>query len=1272
MAKKKISSLPKIAFTLTFVAILCTLSTQNIFATGWSGGSSAYSSGGCGTRKNSNSYFDTCVGGAWEYYEYVNGWKGIVYTMSLISTNTQAYGLKISEKCAEVGGFYSFGMIPYSPNALRSWGIKSAIESSYPDRPWRNKQQIGSVRKVGSATINMLSGEALEGIKPNSVARKSQSWKTTDAPLSNDQIGARAQYYSDPSKAYEAYKEAEEHGVTDPRYNADTVAAFCYTDKGWSSKASTFDSSSKATVSGASVTTGWSGWDSKTTTSYTTTSSSVTLDFEHKLRRVGTGDNISNAVSVGWTISSAYSASGTASWPANVAGEKSNIGGKSVTVNIARGETKTVCATITHASKISGNTSSGSESSTACITITREGGGSSTCETGRGAYHNNIGSTGVSKNGGDFSFSGDNPNGDFSRSNEFGNYVSLTSIWAKPGDSIQFMHRICAGAQSVVDDPKSDLGSSYNTSYDFSAITTFDGGANIDYLFGNTLGQRKNSISASELEGENYELAISSPSEGANYGCNQMSGSSIIGYYRIPSLSHNNNCRSASATRLSDAGNTITQTMSWKDLRAKVTRHHESWTDSEGHHHSRTWYTTDVDSTHNGSRTFTSAASVYVPYNYIIKPYIVRTDESNSIVTLGGEISTNVYLPVDKRENKQVGGTYATQTKPTKVKVISYVASSLNTPTSEISYYVDTNGVATNNLCSKIKGNGSDRTVTRTCRVVKEESDVILNENPTGNLDGTYSSSDSKNNNVNAGGSYYGNISATVPDAGDDNYNIGDRFCIAVATWPGDSHNSGAASSINKSNQQVALSDDAGSGAQWSISAPTCVTIAKNPTFSVEGSQLSTTGNVSSSVFNRSGKYYYSSWSEYGIVAAGAVNNTASGAATTYINALGLKSFSNPNYAIGLKETNLASVSAGAHNGGGQIFNSQTMYNKNVNKPGGATNLGIGEDIRDFYESIKNVYTRKADDAYRDEAGVKSYNDIYRVKNSWGRYVSPTKYNGYYDITPNAAYACKYDAQKGYYVVASGDMARATKIDSKTGREVNTAPYYCLDNGAKYHHVVGNAYIGNANDDSIATQLRLFVDDLKSGDSQETYRNQTMVIHVEGKLVIDANFIIANYYNGQEADRFTDIQQIPQIIIIADSIDITANVTRIDAWLIADIDNGTINTCAYDNFNGFRSGQYINSVGKSSTLTANKCSRELVINGPVTTKNLILNRTAGAGTQPSRFNYSGTSLQANDAYYVQRGEIFNLRPDAYLWGYYQAQRNGIITTVYSHEYPTRY
>ena len=147
---------------------------------------------------------------------------------------------------------------------------------------------------------------------------------------------------------------------------------------------------------------------------------------------------------------------------------------------------------------------------------------------------------------------------------------------------------------------------------------------------------------------------------------------------------------------------------------------------------------------------------------------------------------------------------------------------------------------------------------------------------------------------------------------------------------------------------------------------------------------------------------------------------------------------------------------------------------------------------------------------------------------------------------------------------------------------------------------------------------------------------KSVVILATGTVTITGNITYTT------AD-LTNVRQIPQVVIIANNINIkgsdAANAVRqIDAWLVA---SGTINTC-YD-FTG--------------NLTTNKCGTPLIVNGPVVTNKLVLNRTAG----------SGTGAQSGDP-----AERFNLRPDAFLWAQLQASGNDKAQTVYSTELPPRF
>jgi hypothetical protein len=126
-------------------------------------------------------------------------------------------------------------------------------------------------------------------------------------------------------------------------------------------------------------------------------------------------------------------------------------------------------------------------------------------------------------------------------------------------------------------------------------------------------------------------------------------------------------------------------------------------------------------------------------------------------------------------------------------------------------------------------------------------------------------------------------------------------------------------------------------------------------------------------------------------------------------------------------------------------------------------------------------------------------------------------------------------------------------------------------------------------------------------------------------------------------DTLRSLSDIPQVVIIANQIRITGGVTNIDAWLIASGATGNLITCS--------------DVATASQLTASNCNQRLTVNGPVMAKHLYLYRTAGAETG----NQTGDPA-----------EVFNLRPDAYLWATSYLSDAGRLQTVTTKELPPRF
>lgn len=136
---------------------------------------------------------------------------------------------------------------------------------------------------------------------------------------------------------------------------------------------------------------------------------------------------------------------------------------------------------------------------------------------------------------------------------------------------------------------------------------------------------------------------------------------------------------------------------------------------------------------------------------------------------------------------------------------------------------------------------------------------------------------------------------------------------------------------------------------------------------------------------------------------------------------------------------------------------------------------------------------------------------------------------------------------------------------------------------------------------------------------------------------------------------FSRPTQIPQLLIIARDITINSNVGRVDAWLIA---TNAISTCNQRS-NG---ATQISAHYATTRLVADDCDRILTVNGPVIAEKLYLRRTGGSRPATSG-NPTGPGEPA---------EIFNLRPDAYLWAGARMGNNRIYVTTGLQELPPRY
>lgn len=151
-----------------------------------------------------------------------------------------------------------------------------------------------------------------------------------------------------------------------------------------------------------------------------------------------------------------------------------------------------------------------------------------------------------------------------------------------------------------------------------------------------------------------------------------------------------------------------------------------------------------------------------------------------------------------------------------------------------------------------------------------------------------------------------------------------------------------------------------------------------------------------------------------------------------------------------------------------------------------------------------------------------------------------------------------------------------------------------------------------------------------------TTPGQSIIIYAPSSTVT----VAGNITYGSTLLR--SIQDIPQLVIIANRININSSVTQLDSWLIANGENGTIDTC-----------------GDIAQLSTSVCNRKLTINGPVATKQLFLKRTAN-------------SSDPTDAGRSSPAEVLNMRPDAFLWAAQNYNNSKRAITTSTIELPPRF
>ena len=199
------------------------------------------------------------------------------------------------------------------------------------------------------------------------------------------------------------------------------------------------------------------------------------------------------------------------------------------------------------------------------------------------------------------------------------------------------------------------------------------------------------------------------------------------------------------------------------------------------------------------------------------------------------------------------------------------------------------------------------------------------------------------------------------------------------------------------------------------------------------------------------------------------------------------------------------------------------------------------------------------------------------------------------------------------------------------GGSYETTANYCLRsvltfaNDTCSHNIAGA--IGGSSRNNTEENRNDLIERFKDAkDSKISYENKTSDYTTNENIIVDKGLtrvIDAKGYtitinqdiNFLSNQTYISMEEIPKLILFAKNIEITCNVTRIDAVLIAEKD---INTCS-----------------NSNDINSEMNSRQLMINGSIISNTLSANRTYGA---------------AKGANSIIPAEIINYDTTLYLWG----------------------
>ena len=795
------------------------------------------------------------------------------------------------------------------------------------------------------------------------------------------------------------------------------------------------------------------------------------------------------------------------------------------------------------------------------------------------------------------------------------------TIYTKPGDTVQFSYALCFGAHNVAGASTGSSDGANNNASVFEVHTSPDGSTDIkdeQYLFGRAddlLGQsiyvapediRGSKISIGSLyyygsasikvpkQNEDYitidntkkQISFASPDDklGSEYYAPVIIGGTLSQTLVYEDLAVWPEYLSKSSDRRGpyekDKKEGGASEWLWGNIRRKdeLKWYLEAYKDyQDGYNKSSGYYIFTTD-------RITKTAGAATPYNFETEVHSEITNHPSSTVQPGDKIEVGGYIDILPRINpltsdKDKDGQlvpYATTTPiDTRVEVIEFIVRDTVDIDKEYSYEdkygthkatlkqilnSETKDTFTNNMiCNMYRyylgddlGECSSTIVKGNHKSVKDEKLKVVG-NPDSNPEGEMGYFNTNNPEE--------SIERIIPDV-----EAGYKYCVAIGINHGDSHNlPGQILTEENAANEYSVSQETSRSVRttWKTSKFSCRTVTKEPNFQIWNGGTYADGGISAVISDKTvntkvssnllqnaadekhratNPSAFGSWAEYFIVSKSSVTGMASASALGYRTPFEWQSTSK----------------------NGPITNHTEYFAAN----------GFGTPTDD-YCTLSRLTIANA--------------------------------------------KCKGGSTGEY---ASGDTDNET-LESTKERILN---YYTDDRSGtfktEYSSIVNSDYGEKINGADFLKVNGPFVIDAQIA---RPYDSGTLVIKVDGRLTINQNIClgdgICQYNSSDWLDRYTkdvnnlslnnrnsdlfsegSLASIPQVILIAENIDIGAEVSQIDAWLITDSDDenydgGTINTCL--DFKPRESG-------------ANTCWKTLKINGPVFTANLMLNRTGGA------------------------------------------------------------